>query len=162
MFSQKGRYMNRIPPTKDALLHHTMRAVFQASFIWNQMTTPILELPCPSSWGWTHDDISSVSWSPKWMGLSPVKETLSELLKCGCKKGCGGHCKCRRAQLPCTSLCMCNGGCNQYQYKFKKGMFHYYDNMFTKTVIVAYFVMFCDKKNILCFGTCNVMFLIIF
>ena len=33
MFAQKGRDMDRILPTQDALLHHIKRALFQASFI---------------------------------------------------------------------------------------------------------------------------------
>ena len=30
-----------------------------------------------------------------------------ELIRCGCKKGCTGHGKCKKAALKCTALCQC-------------------------------------------------------
>ena len=109
MFAQKGCELDKISPTRDALTQHVCRAILQASFVWHHMTNAILELPSPSEWGWIKGQDSSAIWSPKWMLLPPVVQTLSELLKCGCTRGCGGHCKCKKAELPCTSLCKCDG-----------------------------------------------------
>ena len=106
MFAQKGRDLERIPPTKSALLCHTKRAVLQASHCWNKLLEKMIPLQSPSDWGWHCD---GEKFNPVWSDLPPVTETLSELLKCGCKKGCGGHCKCKKAYLPCTSLCRCDG-----------------------------------------------------
>ena len=40
----------------------------------------------------------------------PEASTASrELIHCGCKKGCTGHCKCKNAALKCTALCQCSG-----------------------------------------------------
>ena len=34
-----------------------------------------------------------------------------ELVHCGCKKNCGNRCKCVKADLSCTPLCICDGQC---------------------------------------------------
>ena len=40
----------------------------------------------------------------------PEASTVSrELICCGCKKGCTGRCKCKKAALKCTALCQCGG-----------------------------------------------------
>lgn len=51
------------------------------------------------------------SWEPLWTTLPQATDACRELLRCGCRKGCGGHCKCRKAALKCTSLCQCDGQC---------------------------------------------------
>ena len=42
-----------------------------------------------------------------WTLLPEAAVSCSELLRCGCKKGCKGLCKCVIANLKCTSLCHC-------------------------------------------------------
>ena len=32
-----------------------------------------------------------------------------ELIHCGCKKGCTGCCRCKKAAFKCTALCQCSG-----------------------------------------------------
>ena len=51
MFAQKGRELDKIPPTRDALTQHVCRAILQASFVLHTMTNAILELPSPSELG---------------------------------------------------------------------------------------------------------------
>ena len=49
-------------------------------------------------------------------GLLPeASKACLELLKCGCKQGCSGRCKCAKVNLPCTSLCQCSGECFKSQ-----------------------------------------------
>ena len=86
LFSKKSRSLENIPPTRAALEQHTMRAVFQAAFIWSQVIVKQRFIPSPSAWGWESDN----SWKPNWTTLSQAKDTCYELIHCGCKKGCKG------------------------------------------------------------------------
>ena len=111
LFARKGRAMESIPPTRDALIQHLMRAIHQASHIWDQALVCKAPVYCPSKWGW---ELVEGKWNPVWMTLAPASQVCNELLKCGCKKRCSvGHCKCRKACLQCTSLCNCGGECNE-------------------------------------------------
>ena len=98
-----------LPPTKGALIQHTRRAVLQGAHVWGQalVATPIV--PSPVDWGWTEPS----SWKPKWTDLPEASVACRELLCCGCKKGCRGNCKCRKAALQCTALCQCLGECER-------------------------------------------------
>jgi len=46
-----------------------------------------------------------------WTTLPSVAVSCGELISCGCKAVCRGLCKCYRASLPCTTLCLCDGEC---------------------------------------------------
>ena len=37
LFTQKGRSIEGIPPTKAALIQHTKRATYQAGYCWSQV-----------------------------------------------------------------------------------------------------------------------------
>ena len=52
MFANKGREMDKIQPTKDALVQHSRRAIWQASFVWHHMSDRQSSIPSPSEWGW--------------------------------------------------------------------------------------------------------------
>ena len=108
LFAKKSRLLENIPPTQAALCQHIKRAVYQGVFIWGQTLVAEPILPSVSNWGWRLDD---QGWTPYWTSLPQAKDICYELIKCGCKKGCGGRCKCRKANLVCTSLCNCGGGC---------------------------------------------------
>eukprot|EP00794_Sanderia_malayensis_P011452 gene11452-12649_t len=69
----------------------------------------VQNLPCPTNWGWAR---SEEVFEPFWTNLPEAIESCRELLKCGCKKGCRGHCKCVKAALRCTALCQCGGDCD--------------------------------------------------
>lgn len=109
LFTQKGRQLDQIPPTKAALLQHVRRTVYQAVHCWGQMLIRTPELPSPNEWGWQQS--STGCWEPRWTTLPEATDACRELLRCGCKKGCGGHCKCLKASLKCTALCHCGGQC---------------------------------------------------
>ena len=49
--------------------------------------------------------------SPQWMTIPEASKSCQELIKCSCKTKCSGRCKCRKAGLSCTELCICTVGC---------------------------------------------------
>ena len=112
LFAQKGRSIDGIPPTQAALLEHTKRAAFQAGHVWGQMMVPSPFLPSPGDWGWQRNEAAG-KWDIFWTSLAEATSSCRELLRCGCKKGCKGQCKCHKAALQCTALCSCGGECLQ-------------------------------------------------
>ena len=108
LFTKKGRGMDAIPPTKDALIHHIKRAVYQGGYCWGRSLEAAHELPSPADWGWTNPN----EWRPLWTTLPQASQSSRELLCCGCRKGCRGNCKCTKAALKCTALCQCSGDCD--------------------------------------------------
>ena len=113
LFTQKGRSIENIPPTSDALQLHTKRVAYQAGHCWGQCDIPCPVIPSPSEWGWTMSE--EQLWKPLWMTLPEASKACRELLRCGCRmeKGCKGHCKCRKAEMQCTALCKCGGDCQR-------------------------------------------------
>lgn len=109
LFAQKSRALNAIPPTQAALKEHIKRATYQGAYCWGQSTTPCMELPSPSEWGWEE---SPEGWRPLWSTLPDVSNSCKALIKCGCKKGCQKQCSCVKAALKCTALCICGGDCS--------------------------------------------------
>lgn len=108
-FTKKGWMMDALPPTSAALLQHIKRSGYQAGYVWAQSLCKNPNLPSPSEWGWVkHED----QWQPLWTTLSEVSKDCTLLIKCGCnpQKGCKSHCKCVKANLPCTPLYKCNIG----------------------------------------------------
>ena len=108
LFSSKGKTMDSIPPTYAALVQHTKRAVFQGIHVWGQTLSQEPLLPSPQEYGWQRG--SNGKWIPLWTTLPAAEASCQELLRCGCKKGCKRRCKCKRNNLPCTTLCACGGG----------------------------------------------------
>ena len=102
LFCHKNRAMDKLPPTKDALLQHTRRAVYQAG-VWTMSTQTHLVVPSPQDFAWTK---VSESWVPVWMTIPEVSRSCSELVKCSCKGYCS-NCKCGKANLNCSPLCKC-------------------------------------------------------
>lgn len=112
LFARKGRSLEGIPPTSDALLQHTKRAVYQAGYCWSQSLVCQQILPDPNEWGWKYDEGNHV-FTVSWMTIPQASAICHELARCGCNKdkGCKGRCKCRKASLQCTALCKCGGDC---------------------------------------------------
>lgn len=110
LFCQKARGIYCLPPTRAALVQHIKRATYQAGHCWSQMDIAVPELPSPQDWGWTKQE---VGWATFWTDIPEATKVCRELLRCGCKKGCTGRCKCVKAELPCTALCACDGRCSQ-------------------------------------------------
>uniref|UniRef100_UPI00358F6B91 uncharacterized protein n=1 Tax=Myxine glutinosa TaxID=7769 RepID=UPI00358F6B91 len=110
IFTAKARSIDTIPPTRGALLQHTKRAVYQGGHVWGQALVRCPVLPSPETCGWQKS--ATQGWQPLWTVLPEAVASCSELLRCGCQRGCRGLCKCVRAALKCTSLCRCSGNCD--------------------------------------------------
>ena len=109
-FSHGKCTLEKIPPTQEALLQHTKRALHQAGYVWRQAREREQNIPDPSEWGWVLNDQTRV-WNPRWTILEDVGKACSLLFHCSCEKACKGNCKCGKAGLRCTVLCQCEGGC---------------------------------------------------
>jgi hypothetical protein len=110
----KNKSLQNIPPTRDALRMHTLRAAYQAGFVWGQALDPSGVIPSPADWGWTQTE---GEWQPLWTTQPSIWEAARELVKCGCKNSCRGRCSCRREGMPCTLLCKsCYGNCDNTRY----------------------------------------------
>jgi len=101
-FCKKNRAMDKLPPTKDALLQHVRRTVHQAG-IWTTSTQTRVVVPSPQDFAWTK---VSESWVPVWMTIPEVSRSCRELIKCSCKGDCS-NCTCGKANLDCSPLCKC-------------------------------------------------------
>ncbi|KAK0150015.1 hypothetical protein N1851_009250 [Merluccius polli] len=51
LFTKKGRGMEQIPPTKEALVQHLKRAVYQGGHCWGQALEVAPNMPSPADWG---------------------------------------------------------------------------------------------------------------
>ena len=109
LFTRKGRQIDAIPPTRDALTQHVKRAIYQGAHVWGQCLVKCPEIPNPDEWGWKRDQDGS--WYPSWTTLPDASAVCQELIKCSCKQRCRGRCKCVNAGLACTAMCKCNGNC---------------------------------------------------
>ena len=107
LFMKKGRGMEDMPPTKDALMLHFKRSVFQGSYCWGTALQLAPELPSPSSWGWSNLG----QWYPVWTTIPEASQATREFFNCGCQNGCRKACQCVRAALKCNALCHCGGDC---------------------------------------------------
>ena len=96
--------MENIPPTRDALLHHAKRAVYQAS-VWAISEQIQQNRPSPETWGWQWDK-DTKSWTPVWTTSPIASKACLELIKCSCRstRGCGArYCGCKKANFMCTA-----------------------------------------------------------
>lgn len=61
----------------------------------------------PLAWGWIS---TSQGLSPKMMARDAAPQHLLRMISCGCKKGCGNACSCRKTGLKCSLVCShCSG-----------------------------------------------------
>ena len=111
LFATKGRSLEAIPPTHDALFQHTRRAIYQAS-CWRQSLIAQQNLPDPNAWGWHQDE--NGGFSIKSIAISQASAVCHELICCACnpEKGCKGRCKCKKSSLKCTAPCKFGGDCD--------------------------------------------------
>ena len=109
LFSRKARSLENIPPTQASPMA-TYEKSFQGGFLWGQTLLKRPTLPSPSRWGWQPE---SNHWVPHWTTLSQAKDSVCyKLIRCGCKAGCRGRCKCQKSNLTCTGLCNGGGNCS--------------------------------------------------
>ena len=80
--------MEKIPPTKAALLQHSKRAAYQAG-VWTTSELTKQDMPSSEGWGGRWDN-KILSWTPVWTTLPHASKACTELIKCGCKSknGC--------------------------------------------------------------------------
>ena len=52
LFVKKGRSMEALPPTYEALLQHTYRVTYQAGYVWAQALQCEQHLPPAGDWSW--------------------------------------------------------------------------------------------------------------
>ncbi|KAK3910810.1 putative 1-aminocyclopropane-1-carboxylate oxidase [Frankliniella fusca] len=111
LFTKHSRNTENIPPTKDALHQHALRASLQAQ-IWDQAVQALQDPPNPAQFGWVKEgDL----WNPVWRTIPVASEACQSLVRCNCKKGCmPNRCKCRLNNMPtCCEFCGCN--CDEAQ-----------------------------------------------
>ena len=80
------------------------RAHYQA-MVWDADHIPNPQMPPATDYGWEADEDHMV---PVTTEDPPAPGTITQLIKCGCKKSrCASHCSCRLNNLNCSELCMC-------------------------------------------------------
>ena len=105
MFLKGKKTLEMLPPTKDALELHVIRANYQAK-VWLQATTSIMDMGSPfDTNGWIEGENGlSINWSR----IPAVPKACIELVVCGCKTKCKlASCKCNRSGQVCTPACGC-------------------------------------------------------
>lgn len=97
-----------LPPCKDCLSKHAMRANYQAC-IWRRSLERNPVIPSPVGMGWKMETLAdSQVLSIDWMEKKPAPEAVLELLVCKykCKRSCNSQsCPCVANGLKCTDIC---------------------------------------------------------
>ena len=75
LFTQKGRSLNDLSPTLDALKQHTKQAIYQSN-CENRALISQQELPNPADWG---KKKGSTGWELLWTTLSEASQACYEL-----------------------------------------------------------------------------------
>ena len=108
----KGRSQESLPPTSDPALLHIKRAHYQ-SMVWVQAHPACPVLPTVTDMGLMDDNGKLV---PELITLPPIPDSCSEIVLCGCVKGClSQRCSCRKIGVRCTETCKCFAGLNETQ-----------------------------------------------
>ncbi|KAK3909702.1 Cis-prenyltransferase 4, chloroplastic [Frankliniella fusca] len=101
--------LSMIPPSKDSLRQHILRAAYQGGQIWGQAHLPEPTPADPTKWGWKKNGDTL---QPMWSTLPDVWEKCQLKKKCHCKKMCTvSRCPCRITCTPCKVDCRCKGNC---------------------------------------------------
>ena len=104
---------SQLPPCKDCLFLHAMRANYQAG-IWRGSLQQHPQVPSPVEHGWVRDDNGQLTL--EWMRGSPAPEAVLQLLCCNCSRRCKlPECPCMSNGLKCTILCKLQTCDNQPQ-----------------------------------------------
>ena len=72
----------QLPPTKDELTQHIIRANYQ-TYVWKRALETNLDIPSPIGLGWERKDDQ---FSVMWMEKQPAPESVLELITCTCHK----------------------------------------------------------------------------
>ena len=106
MYFQRSQNIELIPPTSNALLMHTKRAIYQSS-VWSKCLQSQQNRPSPLEFGWKLADNPSMKYEPFWMTQKEASKECREFVKCSCKSEICTRCKCKAAMLKCMLLCSC-------------------------------------------------------
>ena len=102
MFTYGGKDFDHLPPTKNALSFHTLRAAYIAGHVWGQALDPSPNLPSPSSWGY---EMKNNTWIPKWTTLPTILN--STWSSANVKRSANHHASAHQrlcAALPCVPV----------------------------------------------------------
>ena len=91
--------MANLPPTSAAARQHSFRTYCQVQQ-WMENDID------PTKWGWV---LANGSLLPVPTYLPSAPDKLLHVMSCNCKAGCTGACGCRRAGMPCSTICSCVG-----------------------------------------------------
>ena len=98
---------HQLPPCKDCLRKHTMRANYQAC-IWRCSLQCDPSIPDPVGFGWKMGNSTDgeLGLTIDWMDGKPAPEAVLELLACRCSRSCRlPDCVCMANGLTCTDMC---------------------------------------------------------
>ena len=101
MFTQISRYLENIPPTKNALYQYVRRTLYVATVMYKRFMSKKMVLATPVDWDWEWNPRLSI-WVPYWTDLEDASRGCRLLICCGCQKGCTANCKCSRGGIPCA------------------------------------------------------------
>ena len=68
LYFSQTQNIETIPPTKNALLMHTKRALFQSG-VWSRCLEAMQNLPSPKAFGWIETEDEAVKWTQNWMTI---------------------------------------------------------------------------------------------
>ena len=103
--------LRKLPPSKDALFHHTLRSAFQAGWVWGN-TLKQVQVPSKFDWGWRlHPEKPELL--IQWFGSSynTLLETVISTCKCRSSTAKCTTCKCGKSKIPCLRYCSCKRLC---------------------------------------------------
>ena len=91
-------------PVADLLIifNQQVLATYQGEHIRGQSHICCPDMPSPDFWGWKKG--ATQEWEPLWTLLPEAAVSCSELLRCGCVKGCRTHCKCVKIDIKVHDL----------------------------------------------------------
>ncbi|CAM4730908.1 unnamed protein product [Leuciscus chuanchicus] len=97
---------HRLPPCKDSLRQHTLRANYQAG-IWKRGSEKDPQVPSPVGRGWKMEtEEEGEQLVLHWMEGQPAPEAVLDLLACNCTKNVSlPRCMCLANGLRCTDMC---------------------------------------------------------
>ena len=101
--------IRKLMPSRNGLLQHTKRAIYQAAFLWREAVIDHY-LPEPMQWGWSTDITGH--YIPTWQENVFSQKALDELIAvCSCKLARCKNCRCAKANVSCLLLCGCKNKC---------------------------------------------------
>ena len=105
LFRSRNLEGEKLPPSRATLMPHILRTNSVAMGDKSYTTPQQCLLPLEEN-GWMLAGDDRVCPSPVSLQTSTV--AVLELIKCGCKTSCKGHCSCKKNNHTCTALCKCH------------------------------------------------------